>query len=122
MAATGTTLIARTKSRVVIPLRLPIRVSNTLAACFVSAVGHLGNASRVPVYCPDFVNTDFSVIKQFTLPWENMGLNFRAEFFNLFNHAQFGLPVNDVRAPGFGQVNYTVNNPRLVQFGLKFTF
>jgi hypothetical protein len=92
------------------------------AACFVSAVGHLGNASRVPVYGPDFVNTDFSVIKQFTLPWENMGLNFRAEFFNLFNHAQFGLPVNDVRAPGFGQVNYTVNNPRLVQFGLKFTF
>src|SRR6266478_2384854 len=92
------------------------------AACFVSAVGHLGNASRVPVYGPDFVNTDFSVIKQFTLPWENMGLNFRAEFFNLFNHAQFGLPVNDIRAFGFGQVNYTVNNPRLVQFGLKFTF
>ncbi len=92
------------------------------AACFVRAVGHLGDASRVPVYGPDFVNTDFSVIKQFVLPWENMGLNFRAEFFNLFNHAQFGLPVNDVSAPGFGQVNYTVNNPRVVQFGLKLTF
>jgi hypothetical protein len=84
--------------------------------------GQLGNASRVPVYGPDFVNTDFSVIKQFALPWENMGLNFRAEFFNLFNHAQFGLPVNDVSAPGFGSVNSTVNNPRVVQFALKFTF
>jgi hypothetical protein len=93
-------------------------------ACFVHAPqGQLGNASRVPVYGPDFVNTDFSVIKQFKLPWENMGLNFRAEFFNLFNHAQFGLPVNDINAPsGFGAVNSTVNNPRVVQFGLKLTF
>jgi hypothetical protein len=92
-------------------------------ACFAQpAAGKLGNASRVPVYGPDFVNTDFSVIKQFKLPWENMGLNFRAEFFNLFNHAQFGLPINDSSAPGFGAVNSTVNNPRLVQFGLKLTF
>jgi hypothetical protein len=93
------------------------------AACFSAPpAGQLGNAGRVPVYGPDFVNTDFSVIKQFALPWENMGLNFRAEIFNLFNHAQFGLPVNDVSAPGFGSVNSTVNNPRLVQFGLKLTF
>jgi hypothetical protein len=82
----------------------------------------LGNANRVPVYGPDFVNTDFSVIKKFALPWENMGLNFRAEFFNLFNHPQFGLPVNDISAPAFGAVNSTVNNPRVVQFGLKLTF
>jgi len=92
------------------------------SACFSHAIGHLGDASRVPVYGPDFVNTDFSVIKQFALPWENMGLNFRAEFFNLWNHAQFGLPVNDINAPGFGSVNSTVNNPRVVQFGLKLTF
>jgi hypothetical protein len=93
------------------------------ATCFVAPQpGFLGNASRVPIYGPGFVNTDFSVIKQFALPWENMGLNFRAEFFNLFNHAQFGSPVNDVVAPGFGSVNSTVNNPRVVQFGLKLTF
>lgn len=91
-------------------------------ACFVAPpIGQLGNASRVPVYGPDFVNTDFSVIKQFALPRE-MGLNFRAEFFNLWNHAQFGLPVNDVSAEGFGSVNSTVNNPRLVQFALKLAF
>jgi hypothetical protein len=51
-----------------------------------------------------------------------MGLNFRAEFFNFFNHAQFGSPVADIAAPGFGSVNSTVNNPRVVQFGLKLTF
>jgi hypothetical protein len=93
------------------------------SACFVAPpAGQLGDASRVPVVGPDFVNTDFSVIKQFALPWESMGLNFRAEFFNLFNHAQFGMPVNDINALGFGSVNSTVNNPRLVQFGLKLTF
>jgi Carboxypeptidase regulatory-like domain len=92
-------------------------------ACFVAPpAGQLGNANRVPVSGPGFVNTDFSVIKQFALPREGMGLNFRAEFFNLFNHAQFGMPVNDISAPGFGSVNSTVNNPRVVQFGLKLTF
>jgi hypothetical protein len=94
-----------------------------------AAPGELGSASRTPLSGPDFVNTDFSVIKQFALPWENMGLNFRAEFFNLFNHTQFatpnaagGLGIPDINAPGFGAVNSTVNNPRLVQFGLKLTF
>jgi hypothetical protein len=92
-------------------------------ACFVAATpGELGNASRVPVVGPDFVNTDFSVIKQFALPRREMGLNFRAEFFNLFNHAQFGMPVNDINANGFGSVNSTVNNPRLVQLALKLSF
>jgi hypothetical protein len=93
------------------------------SSCFVAAVsGQLGNANRVPVTGPGFVNTDFSVIKQFALPREGMGLNFRAEFFNFFNHAQFGSPVADIAAPGFGSVNSTVNNPRVVQFGLKLTF
>ena len=82
----------------------------------------MGNANRVPVVGPDFVNTDFSIIKRFALPREGMGLNFRAEFFNLFNHAQFGMPVNDISAPGFGAVNSTVNNPRLIQFALKLTY
>jgi hypothetical protein len=93
------------------------------SACFVAPpIGQLGNSARVPVTGPGFVNTDFSVIKQFLLPRKEMGLNFRAEFFNLFNHTQYGLPVNDVSAAGFGSVNSTVNNPRLVQFALKLTF
>ncbi len=92
------------------------------ASCFAAPTpGELGNASRVPVVGPDFVNSDFSVIKQFALH-ENMGLNFRAEFFNLFNHPQFGSPVNDISASGFGGVNSTVNNPRLVQLALKLSF
>jgi len=93
------------------------------SACFVAPpVGQLGNASRVPVVGPDFWNSDFSLIKQFALPRKDMGLNFRAEFFNLFNHPQFGMPINDKNESGFGEVNSTVNNPRLVQLALKLTF
>ena len=85
--------------------------------------GELGTTTRTPLSGPDFVNTDFSVIKRFALPWESMGLDFRAEIFNLFNHAQFGLPAADINAPTvFGRISSTVNNPRVVQFGLKLTF
>jgi hypothetical protein len=57
-----------------------------------------------------------------------MGIDFRAEFFNLLNHPQFGAPGGngygaDFASPStFATINYSVNNPRLVQFGLKATF
>jgi hypothetical protein len=99
------------------------------ASCFSAPpVGELGNAPRTPLSGPDFVNTDFSVIKHFALPREGMRLDFRAEFFNLFNHPQFGSPGGngygaDFASPStFNVVNYTVNNPRLIQFGLKLAF
>ena len=51
-----------------------------------------------------------------------MMVEFRAEFFNLFNHPQFYLPGSDDRLSGFGAITQTVNNPRLVQFALKLRF
>jgi hypothetical protein len=93
-------------------------------SCFAPALpGELGNAPRAPVSGPRFVNTDFSIIKHFVLPYESMRLDFRGEFFNLFNHAQFGTPNNDINAgTQFGVINSTVGNPRVVQFALKLTF
>jgi hypothetical protein len=107
----------------------PVSGSQSLSAffdtaCFAApAAGELGNASRTPLSGPDFINTDFSAIKHFALPREGMRLDFRAEFFNLFNHAQFGLPGADFNSPAtFGAINYTVNNPRVIQFALKLAF
>jgi Carboxypeptidase regulatory-like domain len=93
-------------------------------SCFVDApLGQLGNANRTPLYGPGFVNTDFSIVKHFPLPIrESTDLEFRAEFFNLFNHAQFYVPGTDVDSSGFGQITETVNNPRLIQFALKLRF
>ncbi len=95
-----------------------------------TTVGELGTAPRAPVYGPRFVNTDFSVIKDFPLSFrEGMNLQFRAEFFNLFNHPQFflqgfaGTGEQDINTPSsFGVVNNTVNNARLVQFALRLNF
>jgi hypothetical protein len=97
-------------------------------ACFVQpANGELGNANRTPLSGPGFVNTDFSIIKHF-VPREGVRVDFRTEFFNLFNHPQFGAPgLNgygaDLASPStFTAINYTVNNPRLVQFAIKVVF
>jgi hypothetical protein len=84
--------------------------------------GQLGTTSRTPFYGPDFVNTDLSLVKEFRLPREGTNLEFRAEFFNLWNHAQFFTPGQDATASDFGQISRTVNNPRLIQFALKFSF
>jgi hypothetical protein len=91
-------------------------------ACYQDPVqGELGNASRTPLYGPGFVNTDLSAVKRFQLK-ERTDLEFRAEFFNLFNHPQFYAPVTDVDSSNFGQITETVNNPRLMQFALKLRF
>ncbi len=91
--------------------------------------GRLGNANRAPLYGPDFVNTDLSFIKHFLLPYEGIKLDFRTEFFNAWNHAQFfmdGGGNNHMQqlniANNFAKVNKTVNNPRVLQFALKLTF
>jgi hypothetical protein len=98
-------------------------------AFMAAPAGELGNSPRAPIYGPRFVNTDFSLVKNFLLPFrEGMSMQFRAEFFNIFNHAQFFLSggssgMQDINATtSFGVVNGTVNNPRVVQFALKLKF
>jgi hypothetical protein len=55
---------------------------------------------------------------------ENATLVFRSEFFNTFNHPQFGPnpSSNAVSSSSFGLINTTAVNPRLVQFALKYVF
>ncbi|HUD68014.1 MAG TPA: TonB-dependent receptor [Candidatus Sulfotelmatobacter sp.] len=87
-----------------------------------------GTESRVdPVLRgPGINNFDFAVFKR-TQMGERMGIEFRTEFFNLFNHPYFGMPATGLGAPLFGVVNSTVQGgvaspERLIQFALKFVF
>jgi hypothetical protein len=108
---------------------LPNTEFNTCAFAHAPA-GELGTAPRAPVYGPRFVNTDFSIMKDFPMSFrEGMKLQFRAEFFNLFNHPQFfmggiaDLGEQDISSPSsFGVINQTLNNPRLIQFALRLNF
>ncbi len=67
-------------------------------------------------------NEDLSIIKRINVT-ESSTFEFRAEFFNLFNRVVFGEIRNDINDPTrFGQVFNTKNQPRVIQFGLKFIF
>ncbi len=99
----------------------------------LTPTGKLGTAPRAPVYGPRFVNTDLSLVKNFLMPWrEGLGLQFRAEFFNLFNHPNFylggdggfGFQQNIASPTTFGLVNATVGTAqaRVMQFALKLNF
>lgn len=53
---------------------------------------------------------------------EGLGLELRAEIFNLFNSGNFAQPVGDLADSEFGQITNTVGGPRTVQLGLRVTF
>ena len=63
---------------------------------------------------------DISAIKNFQV-LERVTLQFRAESFNVANHANFGLPIADIASPSFGKV-LLAGPPRLMQFALKAIF
>jgi hypothetical protein len=96
------------------------------AGCFAQPAPYtFGNESRVDpsVRTQGPANFDFAAFKKTYIgPGERVGLEFRTEFFNLFNHPQFGPPGNSFGSSSFGQVTTQTNNPRLVQFALKAIF
>ncbi len=80
-----------------------------------------GNGGRNIMEGPGRINFDFSVFRRFPIN-EDMSVQFRGEFFNLFNTPQFGLPGASIGNPSAGIISSTVGNPREIQFGLKFVF
>jgi hypothetical protein len=95
-------------------------------ACFAPPPAYgFGNEPRVdPQLRQDSVkNFNWAVFKRtFFGPEDRMYVEFRGEFFNLFNRPQFGPPNTSRGSNTFGVVSSTVNTPRLIQFGLRFAF
>ena len=88
------------------------------AGCFVTTpVGTFGNSGRNIVEIPGLNNWDMSFVKEIPMK-ERLHAQFRAEFFNIFNHAQFGQPDLTVGDLLFGTIRSALA-PRIVQFGLK---
>jgi hypothetical protein len=85
-----------------------------------------GNESRTDgaIRSPGIANWDVALMKETGIT-ERLKLQFRAEAFNLFNRVQFGPPGQVFTSGGvssFGVLSSQVNNPRLVQFGLRLNF
>ena len=91
-------------------------------SCFVSPpVGYFGNSGRAPLNGPGVNNWDLGLEKTFTIK-EQTRIELRSEFFNAFNHAQFGLPSADTGSgANFGRVS-SARTPRLIQLGMKLLF
>jgi len=60
-------------------------------------------------------------MKNFPISERYGKLQLRAEFFNAFNRVNFGVPVNVVTSPAFGQIT-TAGDPRIIQMSLKYSF
>jgi hypothetical protein len=80
-----------------------------------------GNLGRNTFTGPGWSNLDFSIIKD-TKITESQTLQFRAEFFNIFNQATFATPGEMLGSPGFGVATSTATAERQIQFGLRFIF
>jgi hypothetical protein len=83
-------------------------------------LGVPGDANRRFFHGPGLNNWDVSLFKNVHIN-ERVSLDIRGEFFNVFNHAQFGNPVGNFASSSFGDVQ-SANSPRIGQVALKLHF
>jgi hypothetical protein len=88
--------------------------------------GRFGTLGRNTFRGPGFHNFDVALIKDTPFGRRGNGelatLEFRAEFFNVFNIVNFGLPSNILRGSGFGLISKTSGSSRQIQFSLKLIY
>jgi hypothetical protein len=88
--------------------------------------GRFGRLGRDTFRGPAYHDFDFALIKDTAFGHRGNGelgtLEFRAEFFNLFNVVNFGLPSNIVRGSGFGIISKAAGTSRQIQFSLKVIY
>jgi hypothetical protein len=89
--------------------------------------GRFGTLGRNTFRGPAYYDYDFALIKSTPIGHrasgiERMDLQFRAEFFNLFNIVNMGLPANTLLGSGFGEISRTAGTSRQIQFSLKLIY
>lgn len=92
-----------------------------VAAFTANAAGQFGNAGRNSMIGPGLANVDAGMFKAIPMPWEGHQIQFRGEFFNLFNRANFGNPNATLISPLFGRI-LGADSARQVQLALKYLF
>jgi hypothetical protein len=109
------------------PIVIPDRQLN-IGAFMAPPTGRIGNVARGAFRGPAVFNWDFSIFKKFRFR-ETQELQFRAEFFNVFNTPQFNLPGSNIAsAANFGRSTSTLTTvsnfgtQRQIQFGLRYNF
>jgi hypothetical protein len=91
------------------------------AAFTPNAPGTFGTAGANSLVGPHFFNTDANLSKIFRT-YKEQNVQLRFEFFNLFNHTNYGLPVNTQSSGTFGQIQVGANTGRIIQLAAKYSF
>jgi hypothetical protein len=94
------------------------------AAFAVNDLGTFGNVPKGAYYGPNLQSWDMGLFKNFRINTD-MNVQFRAEFFNVFNQVNFDIPNTNRGGGTFGTITRTdpsFGDPRILQFGLKFVF
>jgi Carboxypeptidase regulatory-like domain len=87
-------------------------------------IGTFGDVPKGYLYGPSLHSWDMGLFKNFRMS-SDMNIQFRAEFFNIFNRVNFDNPNSNASGGGFGTITRTdqsFGDPRILQFGLKFVF
>ena len=85
-------------------------------------LGTYGNSGRNTFTGPGYFDTDFSLVKNFPfLPRKESRVQFRADFFNLFNNVNFNSPTTSLSSPLFGKIS-SAQNARQIQLALRLNF
>jgi hypothetical protein len=102
--------------------------------------GRIGTSGRNQYYGPGLANYDFSLQKNFQILASERSpkVQFRADFFNIFNHTNFANPINNQSSANFTKITATVasavatavgttagavgGGPRVIQFSLRLSF
>jgi hypothetical protein len=94
-------------------------------AFVANALGTFGTSSRNMLVGPGVATFDVAISKQFPLPFgrfrERLSMTFRAEFFDVFNRANFGNPNASTISSTFGRIT-SAGDPRITQLSMKFVF
>ncbi len=91
-----------------------------VAAFAPNAIGSFGNSGKNILRGPRSFSTDMGLLKNFSLV-ERVSLQFRAEFFNVFNNVNFGNPQNYLGSSSTGRIT-SAADPRILQLALKLSF
>jgi hypothetical protein len=89
-------------------------------ATYQTGVYTYGTSGRNEYRGPDQFNVNLSIAKTTNIT-ERMKVEIRADFFNAFNHAEFGLPSTGIGSSTFGQISTTAS-PRVIQLAARFSF
>jgi len=131
-SASGPVHVSSNPNGAIDPTNLYSRFSTTCGGsfyvgAFLTPSECLGGTRRNQFIGPNYIDMDFAVQKGFQLGGEGRMLSFRAEFFNLFNRANFYNPISTLTLdgtnpnPDFGKIK-SAHNPRQIQFAVRYTW